>query len=369
MQLSNPTPTLHYALILLPLVLIGTRHSIVSGARIVDARCASNPCVTLNNGVLMPQLSFGTWQLSDDEITQLIPLALSIGVTHIDSSVFYFPFGADMSGMPNQPALGRALAGFARESYFITTKIDPSFDGSTAYAAATAPFTEANAYYRTLEQAARNLGDLAPLESVDLMLVHWSSPTCAVMQEIWRAMETVHRLGWARAVGVSNYCPRTLSCILQTAKVVPAVNQVKLHVGMGPDPGGVKSFCAAHGITLQAYSPLGAGGKAHTSELISGELVSRIAAKHPPVSGAQVALRWLVQHGVPFSTKSTSEAHLRDSMAILSNKTITLDAADVAALDTHVTHPTETYSFTCDCKAAGTCGPQAKIGELDSQFW
>ena len=180
------------------------------------------------------------------------------------------------------------------------------------------------------------------------------------MREIWRAMETVQELGWSRAIGVSNFCPNTLECILPTAKVVPAVNQVKYHAGLeSPDPGGIKSYCDKHGITLQAYSPLGGGGKGHSDELVAGDLVSRIGAKHGK-SGAQVSLRWVSQNGVPLSTKSTSEQHLRDAMDAFSFR---LDADDMAELDAYERIPRETYSFTCDCKAADTCS------KGESPYW
>merc|ERR1719326_2610157 len=110
------------------------------------------------------------------------------------------------------------------------------------------------------------------LAHVDLMLLHYPTRTndCKAMQEHWRAAEDFYKAGKARAVGVSNYCSYSLDCILETAKVVPAVNQLKLHVGMGPDPAGLKSYTESKGMVYMAYSPLGSG----TSELISGELVT-----------------------------------------------------------------------------------------------
>ena len=316
------------------------------------------PTVTLNNGVSMPIVSLGIWQFSDVEVAATVPLAMSLGFNHIDASIFYGV--PENDGPPNQPALGRALANVPRDSFFLTTKIDPSFEDSDSYAVIATPFTPANAYFRTLEQAAHNLGDLG-LGFVDLMLVHWSSAECETMREIWRAMETVQELGWARAVGVSNYCPATLDCILPMAKVVPAVNQVKYHLGMdgAGDPGGIKSYCGARGITLQAYSPLGSGGKQHDSSLIDGELVSSIGHAHG-VSGAQVSLRWVLQHDVPLSTKSTKASHLR--AALEAAYAFELDEAEMASLDAHVGAVPESYSFTCDCKAA-------QCFKTPSPFW
>ena len=155
------------------------------------------PRVVLNNGMDMPMLSLGIWQFSDEEVAAVVPLALSLGYDFIDASIFYGV--PENDGRPNQPALGRALAGIPRASYSILTKIDPSYVDSAEYSIVATPFSRENAYYRTLEQAAHNLADLA-LNYVDVMLVHWSVADCGVMRETWRAMEQVYRLGMAKAV-------------------------------------------------------------------------------------------------------------------------------------------------------------------------
>lgn len=98
--------------------------------------------------------------------------------------------------------------------------------------------------------------------------------------------------------GVSNYCPSCIDCLMEKATVTPAVNQVKYHIGMGVDPIGLVTYCKEKGIVVQAYSPLGDG----SSELIDGPLVTPIAKEHNK-TGAQVSLKWLVQSGIPLSTK------------------------------------------------------------------
>ena len=110
--------------------------------------------------------------------------------------------------------------------------------------------------------------------------------------------------------------------------------------------------CDARGIQLQAYSPLGGGGKEHSDELISGQLVSRIAEAHPGRSGASVALRWVLQNGVPLSTKSLHEAHLREAIETFE---YALEPAQMAEMNNFRVTPAESYSFTCDCAATGTC--------------
>ena len=177
------------------------------------------------------------------------------------------------------------------------------------------------------------------------MLVHFPptgnvfGPGCASMQEQWRAMEDFYRAGKAKAIGVSNYCPSSLECIMKVANVTPAVNQVQYHIGMGKDPNGIKSYCDKLGTVLQGYSPLGDG----TSVLINGPLVSGIGDAHNK-TGAQVSLQWVVKNGVPVSTKSTSATHLTTDLDIFDWD---VTAAEKAKLDA-ATSPAGHYSFKCN---------------------
>jgi diketogulonate reductase-like aldo/keto reductase len=210
------------------------------------------PNVTLNNGVIMPMISAGTWQYDGPTAEQVVKLALSLGYNHIDAANDY----------NNQVSVGAGLKGVPRSSYFLTTKIDSQQQSKTAYDA-------------TMKDMELSLTQL-DLDYVDLMLIHFP-PTgndqyCAAMQEQWRACEDFYKAGKARSIGVSNYCPSSFECILKTANITPAVNQVEIHVGMGPDPGGIISYCKGKGVQVQAYSPLGDG----SSELISGDLVTGI---------------------------------------------------------------------------------------------
>ena len=163
------------------------------------------------------------------------------------------------------------------------------------------------------------------------------------MQEAWRAMEDFLAAKRTRAIGVSNYCQSTIDCLLAKARVVPAVNQVMWHVGMGPDPIGLRSYCALKNITLQAYSPLGDG----SSELITGDLVSGIGSSHNK-SGAQVSLRWVAQHGVPVSTKATDPKYLAQDLDIFG---WSLSDAELAKLDAATT-PAGKPSFICSKESA-----------------
>lgn len=251
----------------------------------------------------------------------MVAAALHVGFTHIDTANDY----------NNQRGVGAALDKVKnRSSYFLTTKVPAQISARSAYA-------------KTLADLGDNLDQLG-LAFVDLVLVHFPPPGnvlfCAAMQEQWRALEAFYHAGKARSIGVSNYCESSLDCILSNASVVPAVNQIKYHVGMSADPRGIKSYCDEKGIVTQAYSPLGDG----TTELISGPLVDGIGKAHGK-TGAQVSLRWIYRHGVPLSTKSTSATHLGEDLDALSDSWELTDA-EMTTLD-GATSPKGQPSFAC----------------------
>merc|ERR1712099_81997 len=187
-----------------------------------------------------------------------------------------------------------------------------------------------------------NLDQLG-LDFVDLVLLHYPPMNpfgkCKTMQEQWKAMEDFYKAGKAKAIGVSNYCPSSIECIMKTATVTPAVNQVQYHVGMGVDPIGVKSASEKYGIHLQAYSPLGND----ESDLISGGLVTSIGS-HYDKTGAQVAMRWIQENGVSLTTKTTKTSHMQEDLDVFNFE---LTSADKATLDA-ATRPSGKPSFMCN---------------------
>jgi diketogulonate reductase-like aldo/keto reductase len=272
---------------------------------------ATVPTHTLNNGVEMPMMSIGTWQYDESTAEQVVKDALSVGFTHIDTANDY----------NNQRGIGAALQGVDRNSYFLTTKV-PSGSASV-----------------TAKNLQANLDQLG-LEYVDLVLVHFppTSNSCSSMQAQWGAMEEFYKAGKAKAIGVSNYCPSSIECIIQTATVTPAVNQVQYHVGMGVDPIGVKTASEKYGIHLQAYSPLGNG----ESDLITGDLVTSIGSAHNK-TGAQVSLRWIQENGVSLTTKTTKVSHMEQDLGVFSFE---LAAEEKQSLDS-ATKPSGRPSFRC----------------------
>merc|ERR1712232_1263831 len=160
---------------------------------------------------------------------------------------------------------------------------------------------------------------------VDLVIIHFPprgsfitrtcSFSCQAVKDQWKALEEFYAAGKARAIGVSNYCPSCFSCLDSFAKVYPMVNQVSYHVGMGPDPSGIVSFCRKKGVVVQAYSPL--GFPTTNPSITTGNCTTTLAKNHGKGT-IPVALKWLVQHGIPTITKSSNPTHLAEDLDLWS---------------------------------------------------
>jgi diketogulonate reductase-like aldo/keto reductase len=239
-----------------------------------------NSTVTLNNGVKMPLLGLGVYQARGREGEQAVTWALEAGYRHIDTAKFY----------GNEAEVGHAVreSGVQREDVFVVTKL---WNNDHGYNAARAAFQES--------QKRLNLG------IVDLYLIHW--PVSAQRGESWRALEALHAEGQVRAIGVSNYTIEHLQELLATARVVPAVNQVEFHPWLYQKE--LLEFCRAHGIQLEAYSPLTKGERLHDPRL---EAIARKYGKSP----AQILIRWCLQHEVVVIPKSTNPQRIRENAEI-----------------------------------------------------
>lgn len=184
----------------------------------------------------------------------------------------------------NDTAVGIALQGLDRDSFFVTTKIDPIDDSGT----------ERNVT-ELLEMSVSNLG----LDYADLVLIHRPTPLHGMtseesLQRQWAEMEAFQRAGKTKAIGISNYCIPAVQAILETATIKPAVNQILYHAGMGMDPESIVSFSQLHGITLSAFRATDVA----SARIVHGEPYHSIGAGYNK-TGVQVALRWLVQRGIP----------------------------------------------------------------------
>ncbi|MFD3513326.1 aldo/keto reductase [Streptomyces sp. NPDC058657] len=257
------------------------------------------PTVTLNNGVTMPQLGFGVFQVPDQDTTAAVLAALHAGYRSIDTAAVY----------GNERGVGRALAesGIARDELFVTTKL---WNADQGYDAALAAF----------DASLDKLG----LDHVDLYLIHWPAPASNRYTDTWRALEKLLADGRTRAIGVSNFQPAHLERLLSGASVVPAVNQIELHPGLQQRE--LREFHARHGIVTEAWSPLAQGA------VLKDEAITAVAAAHGK-SPAQVVLRWHLQTGNVVIPKSVTEARIRENLDVFGFVLSEREVDAIGALD------------------------------------
>lgn len=251
--------------------------------------------VTLNNGITMPRFGLGVYQARPNgEAQQAVRWALDAGYRLIDTARFY----------GNENAIGEAVrnSGLPREEIFVTTKL---WNNDHGYDRALKAFAES--------QRALGLG------VIDLYLIHW--PVSTLRQESWRALETLYAEGKCRAIGVSNYTIRHLKELLETATVVPAVNQVEFSPYLYQKE--LLDFCNAHNIQVEAYSPLTKGHKLGDPKLAA-------IARHYGKSPAQILIRWALEHDVVVIPKSTNHDRIRENAAVFDFE---LSPEDIAKLN------------------------------------
>ncbi|MFB7912195.1 aldo/keto reductase [Kitasatospora sp. NPDC056076] len=259
----------------------------------------SIPTVKLNNGVEIPQLGFGVFQVPDDETTTAVTAALEAGYRSIDTAAIY----------GNEAGVGRALAasGLARQDLFVTTKL---WNADQGY----------DATLRAFDAGLAKLG----LDTVDLYLIHWPTPARDRYVDSWRAIERLTAEGRIRAAGVSNFQPAHLQRLLETSELVPAVNQVELHPGLQQSE--LRAFHARHGIATEAWSPLAQGA------VLDDPAVTAIAERTGK-SPAQIVLRWHLQLGNVVIPKSVTPARIRQNLDVFDFELTEQDMADIAATD------------------------------------
>ncbi|MCW2874348.1 aldo/keto reductase [Actinacidiphila oryziradicis] len=258
------------------------------------------PVITLNNGVEIPQLGFGVWQVPDDEATAAVATALEAGYRSIDTAAIY----------GNEEGTGKALttSGLPREELFVTTKLWNAEQG----------------YDSTLRAFDASLDKLG-LEYIDLYLIHWPVPSRDLYVDTWKAFEQIYADGRARAIGVSNFHQAHLRRILAEGTVVPAVNQVELHPNLQQTE--LRAFNAEHGIATEAWSPLGSG-----KGLLDDPEIVALAAKHSRTP-AQVVLRWHIQLGNIVIPKSVTPSRIRENIDVFDFELDGKDLAVLAGLD------------------------------------
>lgn len=254
---------------------------------------ASTPSRTLPSGTDLPIIGFGTWDLSLDEVREVLPVALDHGYTHIDTA----------EGYQNEEAIGAVLDEYDRESLFLTSKVLPS-----------------NLHYESVRKAlSRSLARLGT-EYLDLYLIHWPNPAIS-LRETFQALEREHEDGRIRNVGVSNFSTYQLKVARKIADVPIAANQIEFHPWYNRAE--LVEYCEKHDIVVEAAAPLG------RSTILDEPLVRNLSDKHG-VTPAQVLLRWAVQKDVVVLPKSRNPDHIRANLALFD---WALDEEDVDRLD------------------------------------
>lgn len=252
----------------------------------------------LNNGVKMPWLGIGTWQVFDqNEAAKIVKMAIDAGYRSIDTA----------AGYRNEEGVGKGIreSGIPRSELFITTKVQNSDQGYEST-------------LRAFEESRKKLG----LDYIDLYLVHW--PVKGKYIDTWKAVEKLYREGLIRAAGVSNFQIHHLKDLFENSSLVPAVNQVEYHPHLTQLE--LKPFCKEHGIQLEAWSPLMQGN------FINIPLLKELANKYGKTP-AQIVLRWDLQNEVVTIPKSVKENRIKENADIFDFELSKDDVNAISALN------------------------------------
>jgi len=244
---------------------------------------------TLSNGVYIPKLGFGTWQIPNEEAYEATLSAIKVGYRHIDTAQAY----------QNEKAIGKALkaCGLKRDEIFVTSKLPAQIKG----------------YQETHDAFKRTMENLQ-LDVLDLYLIHAPWPWDQMGKDCtqgnidsWKAMVELYQAGKIRSIGVSNFSPKDMSAVIDATGVVPHVNQIRYYIGDLQDE--IVSFCHAHNILVEAYSPLATGRILEHPELVS-------IAQEQGVSVAQLCIRYCLQKQTLPLPKTTKEARMVENAAL-----------------------------------------------------
>jgi diketogulonate reductase-like aldo/keto reductase len=281
------------------------------------------PTITLNNGVEMPAIGLGVFQTPPEETTSAVAEALRVGYRHVDTAAAY----------ANEREVGEGIrrSRLDRAEVFVETKVWISDYG----------------YDATLHAFDKSVGKLG-LEQLDLLILHQALPSAFDRTlEAYRALETLLADGKVRAIGVSNFMPEHLERLLAQASVVPAVNQIELHPYFQQT--GLQAVHTEHGITTQAWSPIG-GITSYRGEgrsAFEDPTLLEIAGRHGK-STAQVMLRWHLQAGRSVIPKSTKPARIAENFDVFDFELTAEQTAAIDALDTGVRGGPEPDAITIE---------------------
>ncbi|MFD1718981.1 aldo/keto reductase [Georgenia deserti] len=258
------------------------------------SQVSTNPDIKLNDGVTIPQLGFGVFQVPPENTQEVVAEALDCGYRSIDTA----------AGYRNEEGVGAAIAasGLARDEVFVTTKLanpDQGYDSTLA----------------AFDASMDKLG----LDVLDLYLVHWPCPDRGEFINTWRAFQELQEAGRIRSIGVSNFLPHHFEQLFDATEVVPSVNQIELHPYLQQQE--LRDFHARHGIVTEAWSPIAQG------DVLGDPAIVEIAERHG-ATPAQVILRWHLQLGNIVIPKSVTPSRMRENLGALE---ISLSEEDMAA--------------------------------------
>jgi 2,5-diketo-D-gluconate reductase A len=259
----------------------------------------SIPNVVLHDGVEIPQLGFGVFQVPPEDTQEVVEQALDAGYRHIDTAAAY----------RNEAGVGAAIAaaGLAPGDVFVTTKL---WNAEQGYDSTLAAF----------DQSLERLG----LDRVDLYLIHWPMPGEDRYLDTWRAFELIQEEGRARSLGVSNFRIEDLERLRAESEKLPTVNQIELHPRL--QQAELRAWHADHGIATEAWSPLA------QAALLDDATIETIAAHHEKTP-AQTILRWQLQIGNVVIPKSVTPERIRENIDIFGFELSEDDMAAIARLD------------------------------------
>jgi diketogulonate reductase-like aldo/keto reductase len=235
----------------------------------------------LNNGVHIPALGFGTWQIDPWKTADIVVEALKMSYRLIDTAKIY----------GNEEGVGEAVrdSGIDRKDIFVTTKLWNSDQG-----------------YESGKQAFAGSLKRLGLEYIDLYLIHW--PGGGERLNAWKALTEIYESGQAKAIGVSNFTVKHLEELAAHSKLAPAVNQIEFHPFIYEEQKPVLEYCQQHDIVVEAYSPLARGGSQ-----LRHPAIADVAKRHQRTN-AQVMLRWAMQHDTVPIPKSNSPERMRENL-------------------------------------------------------
>lgn len=247
-------------------------------------------CYTLSNGVRIPCVGYGTYKAADGNGSAVIRMALEAGYRYFDTASFY----------QTEAYVAEALrdSGISRSEVFLASKMWKDEMGYEQTKAA---------FQRTLERL--------ETDYLDLYLIHWPRPDAGYADwkqldlDTWQAMEELYKAGKIRAIGLSNFLPQHIENLLQNGTAAPMVNQIEFHPGYTQEA--TVQYCQAHGIQVQAWSPMG------RTRVLQDPLVQELAQVHG-VSAAQICLRYAVQKQVIPLPKASSMERMKQNQDLFS---------------------------------------------------